>query len=296
MMTPQQFYLEHYDAGDPFGNTNPPRTTRHLGSDFNGMPGGTEIPSWAAGTVTAVGSNSVIGNYLMMRTEHGGWAGFYHMDLPAPHSVGEHIDFGELIGPLGQTGSAAIGNHLHAYWSVVNGTPGGGNVADPWPAIVTIISLFSGTSTAGVGGTTPIPPLSTRSNIMKFLRVELGPGHYNGVLISEAVKGGIVDQIDSQKDDYGYGGKPNNPRYALYEKIYGAGLNAADYTLTRAEFTELQKDMKGWPQPTVSGGGSTNIQPILDALAAGEAQDVELGKQLQAKLDKGLTGTFTPAK
>lgn len=145
MLTPAQFYLEHYDARDPFGSylgrdRNGPG---HLGSDFNGLPEGTEIPSWCEGVVVANGYSSAIGWYLIIRTIHGGWAGFYHLKAQSPLAVGAAVKFGQFIGLLGNTGTTSNGAHLHTMWSTRSGVPGTGQVEDPWPAIQMIIAAYA---------------------------------------------------------------------------------------------------------------------------------------------------------
>ncbi len=132
MLTPAQFYAK-YDANDPFGNIRPATGRAHLGSDFPWAEG-TEIPSWVAGVVSAAGFNSVIGWYVIIRTARG-WAGFYHLRAASPVQVGQAVSFGQLVGIVGNTGSASIGAHLHVMWSTTDGTPGTGSVSDPYPAI-----------------------------------------------------------------------------------------------------------------------------------------------------------------
>lgn len=142
MLTPAEFYLNHYDASDPC-YVVPGAIRRHLGSDFNGLPEGTEIPSWCTGSVTANGWSSVIGWYLIIRTIHGGWAGFYHLKSKSPLGVGAAVSYGQFIGQLGNTGTASIGAHLHCLWSTRDGSPGTGDVDDPWTAIKVVIAFYT---------------------------------------------------------------------------------------------------------------------------------------------------------
>lgn len=146
MLTPENFYLGHYDAGDPFGNVRP-SGNKHLGSDFNGLASGTEIPSFCDGTVSSNGYNSAIGNYLAIRTGIG-WFFFYHMRSKSPRAVGQVVKYGELLGWLGNTGSTSMGAHLHVGYSPIDPTPGTGNVADPMQHIRAVIKQHSGTGAA----------------------------------------------------------------------------------------------------------------------------------------------------
>jgi hypothetical protein len=142
---PKWFYLNHYDASDPFGSYaggRDPRGPGHLGSDFNGMAAGTEVPAISNFVVVAVGFGSVIGNYVVLRVPDG-YMFFYHLLSPSPLVVGESGTYGDFVGLLGSTGSASSGPHLHAGFSRTSGAPGTGAVEDPWPVIQAYIAAHS---------------------------------------------------------------------------------------------------------------------------------------------------------
>lgn len=135
--SPAWFYLGHYDHSDPFGSYaggRNPNGPGHLGSDFNGMPEGTQIPAFCNWVFFAKGYNSFIGHWLTLRTPEG-YAFVYHMQQPSPLNNRDSGLFGELWGYLGNTGSVSTGAHTHIGFSTTDSTAGTGAVTDPLPII-----------------------------------------------------------------------------------------------------------------------------------------------------------------
>lgn len=111
-------------VSSPYG---PRDVTRfHEGIDFGGgaVGGeGTPIPAIGDGVVVTNEWHGAYGWYLMQ--DHGILPAdspypnqrcrtlYAHMQSRAPHEVGDSIAKGETIGPLGNTGSASFGAHLH---------------------------------------------------------------------------------------------------------------------------------------------------------------------------------------
>jgi Peptidase family M23 len=141
-MTAATFYLT-YDSSDPFGNTKPPRTNPHLGSDFP-HKAGTPVPSWVVGSVVGVGSNSAIGNYIILRTvlnSKTAWVLNYHLQTLPTLKVGATVTFDQILGAVGDTGTLSSGNHLHVGVSFTSSTAGtGAGLVDPWPHILKAIT------------------------------------------------------------------------------------------------------------------------------------------------------------
>lgn len=148
---PAWFYLKHYDKADPFKDA-PGAIRGHLGVDFNGrgmsggglLPEGTEIPAISNFVVAAVGANSAIGNYVVLRVPDG-YLLFYHLASRSPLVVGEAGGYGDLVGILGNTGSTSGGAHAHVGYSKTDPTPGTDKVSDPWPLIQAYIAAATQT-------------------------------------------------------------------------------------------------------------------------------------------------------
>lgn len=104
----------HYDASDPFGSYAGGRLNPHRGSDWNGVPEGTPLPALTAGTVTATGYGGVVGNYTTVKmASHPLYYAYIHQVRPPSIAVGTAVATGDIIGHLGNTGSASFGAHLH---------------------------------------------------------------------------------------------------------------------------------------------------------------------------------------
>lgn len=128
----------HYDASDPFGNSAPPRTYPHTGSDWNGISAGTDIPATSSGTVAFSGWEPTGGNGNCLCVDMGDgmyWA-YLHMQSDPGFTVGDSISQGQIVGQLGDTGSNASGAHLHITISDSSGAYQGlGNKVDPYEYI-----------------------------------------------------------------------------------------------------------------------------------------------------------------
>lgn len=145
MPTVAEFYSDAH-IGSVFGYSEEYGPRFHHGQDIDGWATGTEIPTWAAGTVVRNAYNPDLGNYLVLdrRTTTGRYVGFSHMDGHSPLPLGEFVKFGGGVGPLGSTGDST-GPHLHNTVSD-NPYPGTGPWYDPLPLI-----KAARTSSAGSG-------------------------------------------------------------------------------------------------------------------------------------------------
>jgi murein DD-endopeptidase MepM/ murein hydrolase activator NlpD len=82
----------------------------HTGLDI-GSPMGTSIQAAMAGRVSAVGSDDILGNYVVL-THHSGYRTLYaHMSAVSVRT-GAYVKTGERIGAVGSTGRST-GPHLH---------------------------------------------------------------------------------------------------------------------------------------------------------------------------------------
>ncbi|MGX1932038.1 M23 family metallopeptidase [Microbacterium resistens] len=88
----------------------------HNGIDFGtgGVTTGSSIPAAASGTVTFAGDNGGFGYCVII--DHGGSPNlktlYAHMDTMPLVNVGQHVNRGDILGPVGNTG-ASFGAHLH---------------------------------------------------------------------------------------------------------------------------------------------------------------------------------------
>lgn len=93
------------DTGSPF----------HNGLDF-AVPTGSPIPAAASGTVVFAGGNATDGYGYYVDVDHGGspimLTRYAHMNTAPAVSTGQHVNRGDVLGPVGNTG-ASFGAHLH---------------------------------------------------------------------------------------------------------------------------------------------------------------------------------------
>jgi murein DD-endopeptidase MepM/ murein hydrolase activator NlpD len=126
----------NYDANDPYGNSEPPRTQPHTGSDWP-MPEGTPIPAISSGLCVYTGFNEGTGNCIVVRMSNGLYWAYLHMLEPASVAQGADVARGEIVGLVGDTGTASNGFHLHITMSdSPNAYVGGGNTFDPFAYIM----------------------------------------------------------------------------------------------------------------------------------------------------------------
>lgn len=87
----------------------------HSGVDF-AMPEGTPIPAIAKGTIVLQQFSKVLGNVLVQRVMSKSgeiyFVGYCHLK-DSGLEVGTKVAEGEVIGLVGNTGSASTGAHLH---------------------------------------------------------------------------------------------------------------------------------------------------------------------------------------
>lgn len=126
----------NYDAADPFGNTTPPRTYPHTGSDWIVGPG-TPIPAIGAGVVAGVQWHAGNGNTVTVKLDGSPlYYAYLHMQAPALVAVGQRVELGQILGRVGDTGTNSRGPHLHV---TVSESPdayrGLGRLHDPWALI-----------------------------------------------------------------------------------------------------------------------------------------------------------------
>ena len=88
----------------------------HRGVDFNGLPEGTPLKAVADGMKVvlnkALKDSTVLGNVIVLQVGSK-FFGYCHMHEQSPLKVGTVVNAGDVIGHLGNTGTASDGAHLH---------------------------------------------------------------------------------------------------------------------------------------------------------------------------------------
>lgn len=95
-----------------FGNKAEFRSNTHRGVDF-AVAGGTPIKSVSDGKVVVDTWTDVLGNVVVVEDEKGTFWGYCHMREASKLNIGDVVKCGDVVGLVGNTGSASRGAHLH---------------------------------------------------------------------------------------------------------------------------------------------------------------------------------------
>lgn len=88
----------------------------HRGTDW-AMPNKTPIPAVGSGTIKYVGSSKVLGHVIVQSVWAEGktwYVGYCHLAEAPTLQVNDKVETGDVVGLVGNTGSASSGPHLHA--------------------------------------------------------------------------------------------------------------------------------------------------------------------------------------
>jgi len=88
----------------------------HRGTDW-AMPNKTPIPAVGSGTIKYVGSSKVLGHVIVQSVWAEGktwYVGYCHLAEAPSLKAGDKVKTGDVVGLVGNTGSASSGPHLHA--------------------------------------------------------------------------------------------------------------------------------------------------------------------------------------
>lgn len=88
----------------------------HRGTDW-AMPNKTPIPAVGSGTIKYVGSSKILGHVIVQSVWAEGktwYVGYCHLAEAPKLKVGDKVECGDVVGLVGNTGSASSGPHLHA--------------------------------------------------------------------------------------------------------------------------------------------------------------------------------------
>jgi murein DD-endopeptidase MepM/ murein hydrolase activator NlpD len=97
--------------GDLYGSTAG-RKQPHRGLDFP-QATGAKVRAVASGTISQVGYSEYLGHYVILLDYDGIFWGFNHLSDTVGMRHGKRVRRGQVIGLVGNTGSASTGPHLH---------------------------------------------------------------------------------------------------------------------------------------------------------------------------------------
>lgn len=146
-MVQYQHPFSNPDLADGWGSWAGGRSQAHRGLDYP-QAADTPIPAVADGTVRHNVWNDALGWVLVIAHADGVFSGYSHMIRQSPLAVGASVARGQIIGNVGNEGTASQGNHLHLTITYTHdGTWNNGDLSvttDPW---VYINARLSGTPT-----------------------------------------------------------------------------------------------------------------------------------------------------
>lgn len=107
-----RYPLDTFKLGTAFGVIDKAHPKGHRGDDFNGVKEGTPLKAINDGVIALNMFSLILGNVTVLRV--GLWFyGYCHMKNASVLPVGTKVKSGDVVGYLGNTGSASSGPHLH---------------------------------------------------------------------------------------------------------------------------------------------------------------------------------------
>ena len=128
--------VDKVHLGTAFGVVDAAHPNGHRGCDFNGLPEGTALKAVCDGMkVVNILFSKVLGNIVVLQVGDK-FFGYCHMQKPTKLKLGQIVNSGDVVGLLGNTGTASSGPHLHLTlgwdkFSVITG-----NVTDAYHVLV----------------------------------------------------------------------------------------------------------------------------------------------------------------
>lgn len=107
-----RYPLDKFKLGTPFGVKDAAHPNGHRGDDLNGVKEGTPLKAVNDGVIALSVYSKVLGNIVVLRVGIR-FFGYCHMQKPTALKIGTAVKSGDVIGYLGNTGSASSGPHLH---------------------------------------------------------------------------------------------------------------------------------------------------------------------------------------
>ena len=133
-----RYPLDRYQLGTAFGVVDAAHPNGHRGDDFNGVPAGTALKAVNDGTIVAAFYSRVLGNVVVLQVKL--WFfGYCHMKTMTPLPIGSKVKAGQVIGQLGNTGTASTGPHLHLTLSLTKTGVVVGKVFSPYKFLTKVM-------------------------------------------------------------------------------------------------------------------------------------------------------------
>lgn len=120
--------LDKYKRGPVFGVVDDWHPNGHRGTDYNGVPEGTPLKAVNDGVIVLQRFSKILGNVTVLQVgKH--YFGYCHLQKPGL-PVGTKVKSGQVVGKVGNTGSASDGPHCHLTLSLLLEGVFGGKVYD----------------------------------------------------------------------------------------------------------------------------------------------------------------------
>jgi murein DD-endopeptidase MepM/ murein hydrolase activator NlpD len=130
--------VDKVQLGSKFGDKDQFHPNPHRGVDFNGLPEGTPVKAVADGMKVvlnkALKDSPVLGNVVVLQVGSK-FFGYCHLHEQSSLKVGTVVNAGDVVGHLGNTGSASAGAHLHFTLSDIVSGVFSGDVFDAYAFI-----------------------------------------------------------------------------------------------------------------------------------------------------------------
>jgi murein DD-endopeptidase MepM/ murein hydrolase activator NlpD len=125
--------LDKFTITCVFGLKDTYHPNGHRGADYAGVPEGTPVKAVADGMTVvlnkALKDSAVLGNVVVLQIGSR-FFGYCHLKEQSPLKVGDKVNAGDVVGKLGNTGSASHGAHLHFTLGDTDQSVFAGNVFD----------------------------------------------------------------------------------------------------------------------------------------------------------------------
>ena len=267
-----------------FGPRTPPckgASSNHGGIDIGGVPRGTPILSYAAGTVEVnkkLSGNA--GNYIKINHGNGIATRYLHMDQQSPLAVGTPVAKGQEVGKVGSTG---VGTGVHLHFEIwIDGEkkdpldyviPGGGSTGK--------MTQLSDASNSTGGGVISTPTVGGGGSWG-----QLGSDS-NGLLYDD----GKQNNTDATIDGNSAGGEQHQDWGG--KMIYVKG-EPQDPLATRPEILqivtkELYIDIMQNADPNIIDDYTADFEPYSKGLASLEDNQISLDDRLNALTKSFMT-------
>lgn len=107
-----RYPVDKVHRGTAFGVVDAQHPNGHRGCDYNGLPEGTPLKAVCDGKIVNILTSKALGNIVVLQVGARFFA-YCHMQKPTTLKLGQIVKAGDVVGFLGNTGTASSGPHLH---------------------------------------------------------------------------------------------------------------------------------------------------------------------------------------